>query len=164
MSSIILDTSRLITDYDGRVFDEFVRTKIVVGDIVRLSMYISDDDTKLQDFIYETDAPYVNIMNELDGKFLGELISINRVHTQQQYYPIRTGDRIWFEKINVIEYPIKYNETRRNELTPYLKDEYIEITGPLYTIHYIELVRDNNEETSISSCESSDYETEEDIS
>jgi hypothetical protein len=139
---IKLHKSKLITDWNGMIFHPDVVETIDIDYMVRISMYVSIH-SRFSDWDITSDSPYVKVVEIREGKdpnddlLLGQVQSIYRKELDDKY-PVRTGDRITFKRENIIEIPISFQEERHKKpLEKFLNKEklFVDITGPLYTIH-----------------------------
>ncbi len=127
---IILHRAKLVIDWDGTVFSPEVLKEVNKDCVVRLSMVMPDPPVHL----WSHDAPYVSIVEIVNGRFLGEVLDMSR-DIECGRYPISSGDRIWFDDINIIEIPLReQSKAHSKKMRQHLTTERVNVTGPLYTI------------------------------
>jgi hypothetical protein len=129
---IKLHKAKCITDWNARIYNSKVLNMINLGHIVRISMYISKYSK--YDIYYERDAPYVEICEKNKKEFLGKILDIYRTDRDDKY-PMRVGERIWFNRENIIEIPIKFQTSTRDNQSfeKYLTDDYMPFSGAIHT-------------------------------
>lgn len=127
---IKLDVALRVVNWNGCILNKEILKKLIIGDIVRISMHISKKSKHYAKV--EKDAPYVLIKEQQSKYFLGEILDMYRALSSDSY-PLRTGEHIWFSHSNIIEIPINKLE-RQDELYKFCTNEYVCYTGPLDTI------------------------------
>jgi hypothetical protein len=132
---ILLHTAKITIDWNGAIYDNKILEEVATDMIVRVSLFVSSRSQK--DWIYDNDSPYVKILQIKDEYMLGCILPINRKDDDYKY-PIRTGDKIWFKKENIIEVPSDRNEQYSGKFCKHITDKYVTITGPLYTVVYVD--------------------------
>lgn len=131
-TKIVLHKAHTVLDYDGFVLDKAVLAQLKPKNTVRISMVISPDYDRYDRSTFIHDAPYVEIIEVGGDSFLGEVLDQGRVCDEDKY-PVRAGERIWFTSENIIEVPAKLQKNSK-EIRKYRTKEKVGITGPLYTI------------------------------
>lgn len=141
---IKLNNAKRIVDYNGCILKKDVLSQLKKEYEVRISMRISKKSNIYKDNkkIY-SDSPYVRIIDIKNNYVLGEILDRYR-NLPEHYYPLRTGERIWFLKHNIIEI------CGDVDLEKYRSKEYVKYTGPLETID------DEDESSDESESDSSD--------
>lgn len=125
-----LDTAVRIVNEKGCILrKDILNTALRADRVVRISMHISKNSP--YDCRLSTDSPYVRISEIKGTDLLGEILAEYRA-LPEHYYPLRTGERIWFAKSNIIEIP----KLSADELQKYATKEYVAYTGPLETIDH----------------------------
>lgn len=134
-----LHKAKCVINEDGFIFNEDVLMEVCIGFVVRISMTLDDPPLNL----WSHDAPYVEIVKSENGKLLGEVLDSDR-DIDCNRYPIATGDKVWFELSNIIEIPIKDQSTKKSKLIKkHLTKDTVPITGPLYTVDYVDYLSDS---------------------
>jgi hypothetical protein len=158
-TEIKLHQSKEIINWDGMCYDNKVLDEIKINDVVRISIFVSNNSKK-NDWIYDHDSPFVKILTENNNLYLGEILNINRFDDNIKY-PINTGDKIWFSLNNIIEISTEMNPHKKLILDKYLiKNKFVSVTGPLYTIKYDDSDNDSDNNSDYSSINSSDTDSD----
>lgn len=146
---LTLHVAKCIIDSHCYVYRSQVLNLIKEGTEVRISFTTNSN----QD-MWTHDSPFVEILEiSPNGDILGEIIHINRQETDM--YPLDVGEKIWFNKKNIIEIPIDYKPNKKevkkwNEFKKMLTNRKLLCTGPLFTIEqeYSDSDRDSNSDAS----------------
>lgn len=162
--TLVIHRAKRIVNWCGFIYNNSVVGHIKVNDIVRISYHVEKEYFDM----WSHDAPYVKILKIQDSEdgtiCLGEVQDINRQKANK--YIIRSFEKIWFYLTNIIEIPTKYNENSRIvELSKFLSDEKVPVTGPLFTIVFPkEPNSDTESESQNSPEEPSDSDSQSDVS
>ena len=146
---IKLDVARRITDWDGCILNKEILKKLKVDVVVRISLHVSKKSNYRPKL--ESDSPYVNI-REIKGKYiLGKILDMHR-HESENYYPLRTGEHLWFQQHNIIELPLRqFPDAANDDSCPnfnnFRTNEYVCYTGPLETVNYDSESSDESEDS-----------------
>lgn len=133
--------AKIITDWDGRIYTPDILILLEVGLVVRISFVVEDHPFD----VWSHDAPYLKIESIRRDQISGTVLDIKRYKTYEKY-PVQVNEVINFKKENIIEIPSKY-QTVGLPLSAYYTDEYVPVTGPLFTIEY-DIEQDFDEEIS----------------
>lgn len=142
---ICLDIAkRVVSNENGQILKKEILDKLKDNDIVRISMHISKNSGYKCRLMRDT--PYVKIMEKKNGKLLGMVLQEFRL-MPEDYYPLRSCDKIWFTNNNIIE----ILELSEEDNSKYGTGEYVAYTGPLETVDYEEISESgSNSESSAS--------------
>lgn len=119
--------AKIISNNLGNIYDKDVLKQLEIGNVVRISFIVLDNH--FDDWTH--DSPYLKIIKKNKNLYLGEVQNINRIKNTNKY-PLPIGEKIWFNEENIIEIPNNQNSIK--SFDSFLTNEYISITGPLYTI------------------------------
>jgi hypothetical protein len=126
-NNIKLDIASRVVSWNGHILNKSIFNTLKPDNIVRISMHISKKspfDCKLY-----RDSPYIKIVEFKDDRILGVIINELR-SLPEHYYPLRTGEHIWFGYHHIIEI---LNVSEEDE-KKYGTMEFVAYTGPLETI------------------------------
>ena len=130
---IVLHKACKVVDYDGVIFDSKILENMPLESIVRVSMVFSPNYDRYDLIAFTHDSPYIKILKKDKELLLGEVLEDKRTCDEDKY-PIRTGERVWFSKENIIEIPLHMQSYPQKILAKYRTANKVPITGPLYTI------------------------------
>jgi hypothetical protein len=151
---IRLHIAKKIIDNHGFIYNPEILKLINVDSLVRISYYLNVSNPETWSF----DAPYVRIIRTTKKNLLGEICDIGRQITNM--YPLNIGDKIWFDKTNIIEIPIKHspldiqyqNVDNNTKFIKFVTTNKVPCTGPLYCIESDS--EDESDSDSVSESES----------
>ena len=123
-----LHTAKIVIDNFCRIYKPEVVDILKSGHIVRISFTVESE------MFWTHDAPYVKILSINKDYILGEIADIHRQVSNM--YPLNIGDRIMFNKDNIIEIPRTLQDDEKNSrvFTKFLTDQTVQCTGPLFTV------------------------------
>jgi hypothetical protein len=130
-----LDTATRVTDGSGHILHKTILNQLMPGHIVRISMHVSKNSP--YDCRLDTDAPYVKILEiKQSGSnqtpfFLGVILETNR-GLPEYYYPLKSHEKLWFSKTNIIE----ISDLSADDIAKFGTGEHIAYTGRLETIDH----------------------------
>ena len=144
-TDIRLDIAKRVVANNGNILQKSILPTLKSERIVRISMHVSKKSG--YDCRLRRDSPYVRIIENKNDNILGLILPEFRT-LPENYYPLRSGDNIWFISKNIIEI-LELTE----DDAKYRTDEYVAYTGPLETVDYEE---DSSEGVSDSESSPSD--------
>ncbi len=136
MEELCLDKAEALVDRNGVFLNLDALNHLEVDDIVRISYSFPqwDDDPDK----FNSDAPYVRIVDFRDQEIIGEILNLN--HTESEnVYPVRAGERIWFERQHIFEINTeKLKEERRKKIEEFIIQpiSHVRITGITFLLDH----------------------------
>jgi hypothetical protein len=156
---IKLDNAIRVTDSHGQILRKAVLNQLRPEQVVRVSMHVSKNSP--YDSRLDTDAPYVKILeskshtgSNQNPSILGIVLDRNR-GLPEYYYPLKSHEKLWFSKANIIELP----DLSADDIAQFGTGEHIAYTGRLETIDH-EISETESECSDSSQSSSEDDKTE----
>ncbi len=145
---IKLHKAKIIINSNGYIFKPEVLNELVLESVVRIFFTLKSPPLHL----WSHDAPYVSIVEIKQDEILGEVLDLEKIDCNR--YPLACGERIWFNKNNIIEIPLKQqSKNKEKKMKTYITDKRVTATGPLYTIEDIDDISelDSDSDESVNS-------------
>lgn len=141
MSELTFYKAKHIVDYYGSFLEKIPSLELLsVGCIVRISMTLDYVTPFHNPDAYQGDSPYVEILSIDKGSdiIVGKILDRDRSNVDD-YYILRTGERVTFQKIHIFEIPIELQpiELQKLFLSCVIEPKVrVNATGPINLVEY----------------------------